>query len=240
MSFIKSGDECDENNFPLISSLLVDFFAFGTNDICFFFLPRHKRQSRPVRKKRKTLPYLPLWWGWAPDCCRRIAGQPLQSVSSWCWARMGWAPTRFGYIPKAGSVQTPDLTAGPLLCVPLNPSDSLLMIFFLSQPPLCPPTTPLPLSTCIPAPNLLYPVRSAARLSFGAAAAVHQRHASRTPHTPPPVTQTALKPVCPPRLTPLLPGKSTSTWKKEEMLTRRRAGKRVINGALLTEMGQTL
>lgn len=60
-------------------------------------------------------PYLPLWWGWAPDCCRRTAGQPLQSVSSWWWARMGRAPNRFDYIPEADLVQTPDLLMGPLM-----------------------------------------------------------------------------------------------------------------------------
>lgn len=108
------------------------------NDI-FSFLFCLTQTPTPCAKACKTLPYLPLWWGWAPDCCRRTAGQPLQSVSSWCWARMGWAPTRFGYIPKAGSAQTPDLTAGPLLSVPLNPSDSLLMIFLYPASAVSPP-----------------------------------------------------------------------------------------------------
>lgn len=60
-------------------------------------------------------PYLPLWWGWAPDCCRRTAGQPLRSASSWWRARMGWALNRFDYIPEADLVQTPDLLMGPLM-----------------------------------------------------------------------------------------------------------------------------
>lgn len=60
-------------------------------------------------------PYLPLWWGWAPGCCRRTAGQPLRSASSWWRARMGWALNRFDYIPEADVVQTPDLLMGPLM-----------------------------------------------------------------------------------------------------------------------------
>lgn len=57
--------------------------------------------------------YLLLWWGWAPDCCRRTEGRPWRSVSSlWWWrgegrwARMGWARSRCDYIPEADLVQT--------------------------------------------------------------------------------------------------------------------------------------
>lgn len=146
-------------------------------------------------RSRHNSPYLPLWWGWAPDCCRRTAGRPERSVSSWWRARMGWAPKRFDYM-----VETPDLLVGPLgvsraghlLFVPSHPSRSPLMCGFL---PLS--SSPTPSSS-----TLLYPARPFWSLLTHRLvdAAIRQRHIR---NTPPPSSRTALQ--SPPSYHPLSP-----------------------------------
>ena len=155
-------------------------------------------------------PYLPLWWGWAPDCCRRTAGQPLRSVSSWWWARMGRALNRFDYIPEADLVQTPDLWMGPLMFLEPLSSCSLsprihptpcwwAFLFFFSLPlslslSLSSVVSPHPLPSFLPPStrlsllkNLLYPVRPGwSLLTYSwAIAAIRQRHASISRSQPP-------------------------------------------------------